>query len=80
MLLVAIPAVNSDQTRIFRHPVALAGPMPFALARRFAEGEQAALAIVAAEVRAKGACDLAVDAIAARADVWRYGGGERPPL
>ena len=40
----------------------------------------AALAIVAAEVRAKGACDLAVDAIAARAGVWRYGGGERPPL
>lgn len=55
--------------RARRRNLSLAGSIPFALAQRFTEGERAALAIVAAEVKAKGACELPLEAIAARAGV-----------
>ena len=55
--------------RARRRDLGLAGCMPHALAARFTEGERAALAIVAAEVKAKGVCDLPLEAIAARAGV-----------
>lgn len=54
-------------SRARRRVLGLAGAMPHALAARFTEGERAVLAIVAAEVKAKGVCDLALEAIAARA-------------
>jgi hypothetical protein len=56
-------------SRARRRELGLVGSMPFALAARFTEGERAALAIVAAEHEAKGACDLPLEAIAARAGV-----------
>jgi hypothetical protein len=52
-----------------RRRLAFSGPLPPALACRFTVGELAALAIVAAEVRATGACALSLCAIAARAGV-----------
>jgi hypothetical protein len=52
-----------------RRRLGLAGAMPHALAARFTEGERAVLAIVAAQVKAKGVCDLPLEAIAARAGV-----------
>jgi len=52
-----------------RRRMASVAPMPTALAAHFTEGERAALAIVAAEVAAKGACALSVPEIAARAGI-----------
>jgi hypothetical protein len=52
-----------------RRRLAASGPMPPALAARFTTGELAALKIVADEIFAKGACALALGAIAARAGV-----------
>jgi hypothetical protein len=52
-----------------RRDISLCGCMPFALERRFTEGQRAVLAIVAAEVKANGVCGLCLDAIAARAGV-----------
>ena len=57
------------KARARRRELSLIGSMPHALAQRFTEGERATLAIVAAEVKAKGACDLPLEAIAARAGV-----------
>lgn len=52
-----------------RRTLAASGPMPPALAARHTTGELAALRIIADEVRARGACELCVSAIAARAGV-----------
>jgi hypothetical protein len=56
-------------SRARRRELSLCGALPRPLAVRFTEGERAVLAIVAAEVKAKGACDLSLEAIAARAGV-----------
>ncbi len=47
------------------------GCMPSKLGMMFTEGERAVLCIVASEVKSKGLCDDAIDAIAARAGVCR---------
>ena len=60
---------NRAASRDRRRGLALVGAMPHALAARFTEGERAVLTIVAAEVKAKGACELPLEAIAARAGV-----------
>jgi hypothetical protein len=52
-----------------RRRLAFSGPLPPSLACRFTVGELAALAVVASEVRATGACALSLCAIAARAGV-----------
>ncbi len=52
-----------------RRRLAASGPMPPALAAGFTTGELAALKIVADEISARGACALALGAIAARAGV-----------
>jgi hypothetical protein len=52
-----------------RRRIAASGAMPPAIAARFTTGEQAALAVVAGEVRRTGRCELAVGAIAGRAAV-----------
>jgi hypothetical protein len=49
--------------------LAYSGPLPPALAAGFTLGQLAVLRIVADEVRAKGTCELALEAIAARAGV-----------
>lgn len=54
-----------------RRRVAASGALPPALAALFTMGELAALAIIADEVRRRGRCELALDAIAARAGVSR---------
>ncbi len=54
-----------------RRRLAASGPMPPAFAAQFTTGELAALKIVADEYRRHGYCDLALDAIAARAGVGR---------
>lgn len=58
-------------SRARRRRLAAAGPMPPALAAGFTQGEQAALAIVVAEIRAKGVCGASLAEIAARAGVGR---------
>lgn len=52
-----------------RRTLAASGPLPPMLAARHTTGELAVLKIVADEVQARGACELYVDAIAARAGV-----------
>lgn len=52
-----------------RRTLAASGPLPPALAARFTTGELAVLKVIADEVRARGVCELHVDAIAARAGV-----------
>jgi hypothetical protein len=47
------------------------GCMPSKMGMMFTEGERAVLCIVASEVKSKGLCDDAIDAIAARAGVCR---------
>jgi hypothetical protein len=47
------------------------GCMPSKMGMMFTEGERAVLCIVASEVKSKGSCDAAIDAIAARAGVCR---------
>lgn len=54
-----------------RRRLAASGPMPPQLAARFTTGQLAALRVVADEVASQGACELCVDAIAARAGVSR---------
>ncbi len=54
-----------------RRRLAASGPLPPQLAARFTMGEVAVLRIVADEVRERGACDLCLDAIAAKAGVCR---------
>ena len=56
-------------SRARRRNLGLAGALPHALAARFTEGQRAVLAIVATEVRDKDACELPLEAIAARAGV-----------
>ena len=65
------PQRSPDRARSleWRRTLAASGPLPPALAARFTTGELAALKIIADEVRARGACELHVDAIAARAGV-----------
>jgi len=52
-----------------RRTLAASGPLPPALAARFTTGELSVLKVIADEVRARGMCELHVDAIAARAGV-----------
>lgn len=54
-----------------RRRCAASGALPPAIAASFTTGETAVLAIVAAEARARGACSLPLDAVAARAGVCR---------
>jgi hypothetical protein len=54
-----------------RRRLVASGPLPPAMAARFTWGEQAVMRIVGDECRAKGSCDLCIDAIAARAGVKR---------
>jgi len=54
-----------------RRKLAASGPLPPALACRFTMAEQAVLRIIGDTVRAKGACDLTVPEIAARAGCGR---------
>jgi hypothetical protein len=54
-----------------RRRLVASGPLPPALAARFTWGEVAVMRIVGDECRAKGFCDLHIDAIAARAGVHR---------
>jgi len=48
---------------------AAAGRMPPAIAAKFSQGEQAALAVIAVEVTKRKACDMAIGAIAAVAGI-----------
>ena len=54
-----------------RRTLARGGDMPPPIRARYTEGEAATLSVIAQEVRHHGACDLSVDAIAARAGVCR---------
>ena len=54
-----------------RRRLVASGPLPPALAARFTWGEQAVMRIIGDDCRAKGFCDLHIDAIAARAGVHR---------
>lgn len=54
-----------------RRRLAASGPMPPALAARFTTSELAVMRIIGDECRAKGFCDLHIDAIAARAGTCR---------
>jgi hypothetical protein len=70
------PAKNKNPTspdraasRARRRRLACSGPMPPALACMFTTGQLAVLRIVADEFRDKGACELPLGAIAARAGV-----------
>jgi hypothetical protein len=54
-----------------RRRLSAAGMMPPGLAAHFTVGEQAALAVVATEVKLRGQCDLYTDQIAAFAGVGR---------
>ncbi|MDQ0347848.1 hypothetical protein J2S76_002275 [Ancylobacter vacuolatus] len=54
-----------------RRGLARSAPMPAALAACFTEAESAALAIVAGEVKHRGACELPIDQIAALSGVCR---------
>jgi hypothetical protein len=54
-----------------RRRLVASGPLPPPLAARFTWGEIAVMRIVGDESRAKGFCDLCIDAIAARAGVHR---------
>lgn len=65
------PQRSPDRARSLqrRRTLAASGPLPPALANRFTTGELAALKIVADEVHARGACELCVGAISARAGV-----------
>ena len=54
-----------------RRLLAASGPLPPALAARFTTGQLAVLKIVGEEVARGGACELCLDAIAARAGVCR---------
>ena len=65
------PCVSPDRaaSRVRRRRLAASGPMPPALAAMFTTGELAALHIVAAEVRLRGACAITLGEIAARAGV-----------
>jgi hypothetical protein len=64
-------APDRAASRTRRRRLASAGPMPPALATGFTQGELAALAIIAAEIRAKGLCGASLAEIAARAGVGR---------
>jgi hypothetical protein len=54
-----------------RRRLVASGPLPPPLAARFSWGEIAVMRIIGDECRAKGFCDLHIDAIAARAGVHR---------
>ena len=54
-----------------RRRLVASGPLPPPLAARFTWGEIAVMRIIGDECRAKGFCDLHIDAIAARAGVHR---------
>lgn len=54
-----------------RRKLAASGPLPPALACRFTTAEQAVLRIIGDTVRVKGACDLTISEIAARAGCGR---------
>ncbi|WP_342112025.1 hypothetical protein [Methylobacterium sp. SI9] len=54
-----------------RRASAAAGWLPPAVASRFTVSEQSVLAVVVREIASKGACELAVDAVAALAGVSR---------
>lgn len=54
-----------------RRRVAASGSLPPAIAARFTLGEQAALSVIAGEVRRRGRCELPIDALAAMAGVSR---------
>lgn len=65
------PQRSPDRARSLerRRTLAASGPLPPSLASRFTTGELAALRIVADEVRVRGACELCVAAISARAGI-----------
>jgi hypothetical protein len=54
-----------------RRTLGTGSPLPPQFRQHFTVGEEAALSIVGDEVRAKGLCDICIDAIAARAAVSR---------
>lgn len=54
-----------------RRGLAATGAMPPQIAAMFSTGEQAALVIIALEVQRRGACDMPMDEIAARAGTSR---------
>lgn len=54
-----------------RRRCAMSGAVPAAIAAAFTLGEIAVLAVVAAEVKRRGRCELHIDAIAAKAGVCR---------
>jgi hypothetical protein len=54
-----------------RRQLAASGAMPGHLAAAFTQGEVAALAVIAREVRRRGRCELCIDAIAAMSGVSR---------
>ena len=62
---------RSDASMERRRSWAAAGRLPPALAARFTLAEQAVLAVVATEVAKRGACELALDHLAALAGVCR---------
>ena len=62
---------RTDASMARRRSWASAGRLPPALACKFTLGEQAVLAVIAAEVVKNGACRLAIDHIAALAGVGR---------
>lgn len=62
---------NRPRSIARRRRLAASGPMPPALAARFTTGQLAVFKIIADEVRERGACNLTIGAIAARAGVCR---------
>jgi hypothetical protein len=67
------PQRSPDKQRSIerRRRLVASGPLPPPLAARFTWGEVAVMCIIGDECRAKGFCDLHIDAIAARAGVHR---------
>jgi hypothetical protein len=67
------PQRSPDKQRSIerRRRLVASGPLPPPLAARFTWGEIAVMRIIGDECRAKGYCDLCIDAIAARAGVHR---------
>jgi len=67
------PQRSPDKQRSIerRRRLVASGPLPPAIAARFTWGEIAVMRIVGDECRAKGFCDLHIDAIAGRAGVHR---------
>jgi len=62
---------DRDRSIARRRAVAASGAVPSKIAASFTQGEVAALAVIAGEVKRAGRCELCLDAIAALAGVCR---------